>query len=260
MAVQPTNANPCQLNYSNKDLTKNIAALPLPEEIFRKIMFYVCDETSRMKGAIYAVNFGRVSLLTHKMTHDENDIDELIHDEMKFEPLLCTFNFIMHEVSVINYETDEEEDLLDIRLSDRYEILLLMALEANDVDSADRMLVGLTHKLSAEHPGLYDGDDNDKIDQVEAAYYALTRPEYEKNNLRELLCIYKAVFIRTMKNCECKPGSEDYIYQGKLFSEVIGAHTEFQQNFRKFSMLDLGDTTIDVPASNGPSFQRQKNI
>ncbi len=84
----------CPVNLSNKNLTQynfnnnQNTLLQMPLDVLNVIMCNVCDEPSAMKSAIRALEFGRVSALTHLLTHANPEIDSLIHDERKFLPLV----------------------------------------------------------------------------------------------------------------------------------------------------------------------------
>jgi hypothetical protein len=82
--VKLSNKNLTQYNFNNNQNT----LLQLPLDVLNVIMCNVCDEPSAMKSAIRAVEFGRVSALTHQLTHANGEIDNLIHNERKFLPLV----------------------------------------------------------------------------------------------------------------------------------------------------------------------------
>jgi hypothetical protein len=85
MAIQSTNNSQCQILW-NRDLTqgRNAPLLQLPKEILELILQRIVSEPFPFQPSIHAIEFGRVCILTHLMTHHE-DIQAIINREDKFD-------------------------------------------------------------------------------------------------------------------------------------------------------------------------------
>jgi hypothetical protein len=87
----------CAINYSGLKLTQNLGngeatILNLPQDLIWRIMRTLGDENSRLKAAINLVDFGRVCKHVHWMTHEDSEVDALLHDEEKFKPFVDFFH------------------------------------------------------------------------------------------------------------------------------------------------------------------------
>ncbi len=220
MAIQSTtNNNPCALsalNYSNKDLTQcggdcnKLSLLTLPQEIFNRIMEEVCNETSPMKGAIYAVNFGRVSLLTYAVTYEVRKVYALIQDETKFGPFM----------KVLSFNLNPNNGMLhDLGLA-----TLKNLLDDKDLETSQERGKDLCADFVVDHPGL----DDDKIqDEFHKQYIAY----YKNKNVRETFSVYTAIFMKTMETWGLEPDNRDFLAAAKFASDIIASDPEFQQEF-----------------------------
>lgn len=86
----------CAINYYGQALIPNLGNgeetfLSLPQDLIWRIMKTLGDEISPLKGAINLVDFGRVCKRMHWMTHEDSEVDALLHDEEKFKPFIDVF-------------------------------------------------------------------------------------------------------------------------------------------------------------------------
>jgi hypothetical protein len=83
-----TSFHSCQ-NFSTNNLTQDepgtLGLLQLPEDILRLITKEVVAGSTPLGAAINAVELGRVSVLTHLLTHDRN-VASIINNKEKFDP------------------------------------------------------------------------------------------------------------------------------------------------------------------------------
>lgn len=235
MAIKPTNNQECLVNYSNRDLTQcggvwnNFSLLTLPYDVFKRIVLELCNEPSPMRGAIHAVNFGRVSLLTHKRTHEESEIDALIHNEEKFKPF----------IDILKGDPTVDSD-------DRERMELLTLFEVKDSVSARRLIISRIYDIEM---GLPVSLEKDNIEKYVSVVDGDVIPEelidyYMNKNSRELFSIYKAIFIRAMRSYNLKPDTKKYIQYAHHAAAVINYNSQFGEEFYK----RIFDIVIDYNA------------
>jgi hypothetical protein len=84
--------NPCDIIWDEKDLTqsnvKENLLFQLPGEVIWEILSHFIKEKSELKGAIRAVDFGRVSVYTHMLTHENPCAQLYLNDVTKFDSAL----------------------------------------------------------------------------------------------------------------------------------------------------------------------------
>ncbi len=170
----------CDVNYSNKNVAQPIDAsnlLHLPQDVLKIITRNVAaGESSDMKSAIRAVEFGRVCANTHKLTHEDEQIETLLYDEKKFSPLV---NFL------------EGSFGKSVGVDDLYRMRLL--LEENDTATLQVKVENLFEDYLRDHPGL---DREEAVEAFEAELKTFLDQE-PNNNKKDLFKVFYAVFKKS---------------------------------------------------------------
>jgi hypothetical protein len=236
-----TSSTSFNVNYNNKNLVQpsnTSCLLHLPHDVLRIITRYIPSESSDLKSAIRAVEFSRVCAYTHLLTHENEEIENLLEDEGKFVPLV---KFLRGSLQGGGTVIDEY-------------YAMRLHLDTNDADALLAKIASLFEDYLRDHPG-----PGSNVEALEAFKTELrTFLDQEPNNKKDLFKVFYAIFKRAFKSCVENGDfyvNNPFAHCAGIASNLLGSEPSEQRAFLQkihrdmideyTKMFPLEDLTID---------------